>query len=267
MSTKRTHDGWELREAGPANTGITVLMLPGGLCTAEVYEDLLAEPKLAGIHLVAATVPGWGRTTAPDDVSVENYAHLIGKLAADLGADVLVGHSIGANLALEAAGLGTFGGPVVLLSPSFSRADEAKVLSVLDRLGRIPGLGRLVWSVAIKGAARDVSKRAPEARREALGADLANNDPEYCKRSTRMYFNYLDHYGSVAERLCASGSKAWVVFGDDDEIELQADERRVLEACPTVTLSTVKGTHMFIVESPSETADVILEAAGAVAGK
>lgn len=266
MSTQRTHDGWDLRESGPANAP-TILLLPGALCSGEFYEDVFAEPSLAAFHLVAATVPGFGRTKAPEDVSIENYARLTGKLAADLGAEVLVGHSYGANIAIEAAALATFTGPTVLLSASFSREDEFKILGVLDKLGRIPLLGRFIWANAPKGAASDVLKHGPENRRDVLAKDMKNNDGAYCKRSVREYFKYLDRYGNVADRLCKSGVKSWVVFGDNDEVKLQDDERAVLEACPTVKLSTVEGTHMFLIESPAQTAAVILEAVGAVAAK
>jgi hypothetical protein len=46
MSTKRTHDGWAIRESGPANAPRTVLLLPGALCSGEFYEDVFAEPAL-----------------------------------------------------------------------------------------------------------------------------------------------------------------------------------------------------------------------------
>src|SRR6478735_12384085 len=75
-TTKGTHDGWEIREAGPANAPSTVLLLPGALCSGEFYEDVFAEPTLASHRLVAATVQGFGRTKAPDDLTIENYAHL-----------------------------------------------------------------------------------------------------------------------------------------------------------------------------------------------
>ena len=64
--------------------------------------------------------------------------------------------------------------------------------------------------------------------------------------------SYLDRYKTVAPRLCKSGVKSWVVFGDNDEIGLQDHERSVLEACATVTLAKVPGTHMFLVESPAQ---------------
>jgi hypothetical protein len=66
-----------------------------------------------------------GGTPAPRDLSIENLARLTAQCAADLGCDVVVGISMGANIALEMAGSGAFSGPLVLLAPSFSRQDEA----------------------------------------------------------------------------------------------------------------------------------------------
>ena len=39
---------WELRETGPADGKPVVLLLPGGLCGAGSYAELMAEPALAG---------------------------------------------------------------------------------------------------------------------------------------------------------------------------------------------------------------------------
>jgi len=64
--------GWVRRdrcENGPADAEHTVLLLPGGMCTAVQYEELMAQPALAGIHLVAVTMPGHGGTAAPEDLS------------------------------------------------------------------------------------------------------------------------------------------------------------------------------------------------------
>ena len=58
-TTKRTHDGWELRECGPANAEHTVMLLPGGMCSGEFYEDIMAEPRsitgqyLSGVREIA----------------------------------------------------------------------------------------------------------------------------------------------------------------------------------------------------------------------
>src|SRR5437667_3396212 len=113
----RTHEllGWTLHESGPENADHTVLLLPGGLCSAAFYDDLLAEPKLRepSIRFVATTLPGHAGTSPPEDVSIESYGREAAALAAELGCDVVVGHSLGANVALEMVLAGGFGGAVV----------------------------------------------------------------------------------------------------------------------------------------------------------
>ena len=220
----------------------------------------MSEPVLASHRLIAATVPGMGRTAAPPDVTVENYAALGGKLAADLGCDVVVGHSMGARGSSSSSRFST----VVLLSPSYSAEDEEKFFRVLANIARVPLIGPVLWSVALKGMPGSMKKKFSEARRDALVADLKNNDPGYTRRSVREYFDYLHRHGEVASRLCGSGVKAWTVRGADDEVAVQPEERKTLEACPTVTwVEEPEGTHMLLVEHPDRVAKVIAEAVAA----
>src|ERR1044072_9583966 len=102
MHTVEHHEGWELRESGPPGAEHAVLLLPGALCTAAFYDDVLAQQNLseASIRFVAATLPGFGGTEPPGDLSMENYARLAGKLAAGFRCDAVVGHSLGANVAI-----------------------------------------------------------------------------------------------------------------------------------------------------------------------
>src|SRR2546426_8069198 len=123
------------------------------------------------MRLVAATVPGFGRTKPPEEISIANYAALAGKLAANLGCDVVVGHSYGANIALEMAGSKKFSGPIVLLSPSYSARDEATMFRALSRISRVPLIGPPLWALAMKGMPSAFKKQMPEARRDALVAD------------------------------------------------------------------------------------------------
>ena len=41
------------------------MLLPGGLCTAMFYAELMTEPALADIRLIAVTLPGHGGTMPP----------------------------------------------------------------------------------------------------------------------------------------------------------------------------------------------------------
>lgn len=61
----RAHNGWTVHESGSADAEHAALLLPGGLCTAAFYDDVLADPRLteAPVRFVATTVPGFGGTT------------------------------------------------------------------------------------------------------------------------------------------------------------------------------------------------------------
>jgi pimeloyl-ACP methyl ester carboxylesterase len=85
-----------------------VLLLPGGMCSAGSYGEVMAEPALARTRLVAATLPGHAGTPPPDDYSIENYARLAVELTRRVGADVVVGFSVGGSVALEIGHLGRF---------------------------------------------------------------------------------------------------------------------------------------------------------------
>ena len=99
----REHLGWVLHESGRADAEHTVLLLPGALGSEKFYDDVLAEPSIrdAPIRFVATTLPGFCGTRAPADESVESYASAASRLASDLGCDTVVGHSLGANVAIK----------------------------------------------------------------------------------------------------------------------------------------------------------------------
>ena len=252
--------GWERREHGPADARHTVLLLPGGMGTASQYEELMAEPDLAGVRLVAVTLPGHGGTPEPADLSVENYARLIAKCAADLSCDAVVGFSMGANYALEMAASGAFSGPLVLLAPSFSRRDEALFMRGIDQLGRV--LGHLPFAALMKmiGPAMKQVPVSPE-RRDALVAEMRKNHPATFQRSIHSYLRYLDRHGSVAGRLCESGVPAWIVHGERGDGGITDDERRTLGACPQIDVVTIPGASYFTpVEAPALVAKLVNEA-------
>jgi pimeloyl-ACP methyl ester carboxylesterase len=256
---------WDVRRAGPYEAAHRVLMIPGGLCTTEFYADVMAEPALAELGLVAVTMPGFGDTVAPEDVSMENYARLLAEFAVESGCDVVVGHSLGANVAIEMAAVGLFKGPLVLLSPTFSRRDEARFLAVMNVVGRVPGLGGASWAGMLKLLPKAMKRELPAHRAEALAADMAANDPATCRRIVRRYYEYLDRYPSLVPRLCEAAVPVWVVRGDHDEIGLTDGERRGLEACPHVRMVTVPDAgHAVLVEQPARVAEVVMDSVASV---
>ena len=261
MISSREHQGWELHEVGPEDASHRVLLLPGALASSAFYEDLLAEPSIcgSGIRFVATTVPGFGGTAPPDDLSMENYSRLASRLAADLSCEVVVGHSLGANVAVEMVSAGEFSGPVVLLSPSFSRKDESIFPRALDRLSRV--FGHLPYGLMLKLIGPAFGSSLPEARREVLLNELKNNDPRFVRAQTHSYLAYLDRHGSLAKRFCDASVRAWVVFGEKDDIGLTAAERELLSAAPNVTLVEIADTgHFALNNKPDQIADIVLQA-------
>jgi pimeloyl-ACP methyl ester carboxylesterase len=260
MSPSARHDGWDLRESGSDDAKHTVLLLAGAMVTGASYEDLMNEPMLseASIRVVAATLPGFGRTPYPNDLSVENLSRMATALAADLDADAVVGHSMGANIALEMAAGDGYTGSLVLVSPSFSRHDEPAFPRAFDRLASV--FGHLPWSIAVALVDKAVKLDVTDERREQVVADFKNNDPRFLAKSYRAYIRYLDRHGSVVARLCGSGAKALVVFGEHDDVKLAEQERRGLERCPRVVLRTLPGAgHMVPMERPPMVAELIVE--------
>lgn len=158
------------------------------------------------------------------------------------------------------AAAGQFSGPLLLLEPSFSRADEMKELGMVDRVGRVPGVGLLAWKAMIGGLGMFMKKELPGPRHDALVADMKRTDARFCREMVAIYFEYLDRHGSLVERLCASGVNSVVVFGDRSEVGLADDERRGLDACPNATLVDIADAgHMLMVDQAARTAELIVE--------
>ena len=253
---------WQLREDGPFDAENTVLLLPGGMCSAGSYAEVTAQPALARMRLVAATLPGHAGAPAPDDYSIESYARLTAELARKVGADVVVGFSMGAVVASEMVATGSFSGPAVLLAVSLSAKDEPAFFRAIVRLGDV--LGGLPSAVLAKGAASMV-KRIPVSaeRREELREDFRKNVPQHMRQGLREYLRWLHRHNRPAERLCAAGVPIWLVHAEKGDGGLTDDERRTLEACPHAHLVTIPGSVFFLPnEVPERIADVVLEAVG-----
>jgi len=247
---------WELREQGPADAAQTVLLLPGGMCSAGSFAEVMAEPSLAGMRLVAATLPGQAGAPPLDDSSVENYARVVSELAEQIGADIVLGFSMGAVVAVEMVVSGAFTGPVVLLGVSLSTKDEPWFFRALVRL-RAGGL--------LAKPAASMVKRIPATaeRHEELRADFRKNVSADAQQSLREYLAWLGRSEGRAQRLCDAGVPTWVVHAEKGDGGLTDEERRTLEGCPHVRLVTIPG-HVFFLpnEVPGRIADVLVQAAG-----
>jgi pimeloyl-ACP methyl ester carboxylesterase len=261
------HDGWTYREGGATEAKRTVLLLPGAFCTAVFYDEVLAEPAPVeqGVQFVAATPPGFGGNPLPPgfDMSFAAYAGLVEAEADRLGAAAIVGHSLFANVLILVAERGRFRGPLVLLSPCFSKEDEEKDVRQIGPLARIPGLGALVFRIAPRTFSSSMKGRFPPSRHDELVAEMRKNEPRAMRQLILRYFEHLDEPGpGLAQRLADSGAPASVVRGDDDEVGITEDEAAILEAAPNVTVVPIAGArHFSMTDQPEAVTQAILSAA------
>src|SRR4051812_23960386 len=255
---------WQLRESGPTDAERTVLLLPGGMCSAGSYAEVMAQPALAQTRLVAVTLPGQAGAPSPDDHSVENYARRVTELATRVGADVVVGFSMGAVVAVEMVTSGSYAGPVVLLGVSLSPTDEPAFFRAMIRSTRV--LGNLPMRVLAAGAGAMV-KRIPASpdRRSQLRADFRRNRPRDMRLALHAYLRWLHRGEGRAERLCEGGVPMWILHAEKGDGGLTDDERRTLTACPHANVVTIPGSVFFLPnEIPERIAAVICEALAAV---
>ena len=251
---------WELIESGPAGAEQTVLLLPGGMCSARSYAEVMSEPALANTRLIAVTLPGNAGTEPPQDFSIEEYARSAAELAKANHADVVVGFSMGATVAYEMVVTGAFAGPVVLLGVSLSAPDEPAFFRAIIRLGAVFGT---LPAAILKTGASSLIKRAAlsPGGRAQLQADFTNNKTGDMRQGLRAYLQWLHRDDDPARRLCDAGQAAWVVHAEHGDGGLTPHERAVLEACADVRVVTVPGRVFFLPnEVPGLVADVVVQA-------
>jgi pimeloyl-ACP methyl ester carboxylesterase len=254
--------GWETIDTGSATDDRTVLLLPGGMCGAGSWAEVMAQPSLAGLHLVAATMPGHAGAPAPADFSPAHYGRITADLARDIKADVVVGFSMGAMVAYEMAVSGAFSGPTVLLGSSFSSADEPAFFRGIANSTKV--LGTLPIRILKAGAASMVKQaKVPPERQAELKADFARNNPADIAKGLQAYMRWLADDDDRAGRLCETGLPTWVVHAEKGDGGLTPHERSVLDACPSARVVTIPG-HVFFLPNdvPGLIADLILEALG-----
>jgi pimeloyl-ACP methyl ester carboxylesterase len=256
-----TREAWERLIVGPPDADRSVLLLPGGACSARSFDLVMAEPALSGVRLVATTLPGMAGAPVSAEVSIPAVARRAGELARENACDVVVGFSYGATIALDMVLSGHFQGPVVLLGLSLTTPDESTffryVVRVSQKVGRWPMaiLFRLMPLMAR-------SAKTSERHKKDLIEDFKQNRAGDAVRVCGEYLDYIAADRNFAAELAASGSPVWVVHAEEKgDGGLTDAERATLEAAPNVTLVTIPGAVFLIPdEAPQRTAAVIADA-------
>ncbi|HET9649627.1 MAG TPA: alpha/beta hydrolase [Microlunatus sp.] len=254
-------EAWELLIAGPENANRSVLLLPGGACSARSFDVVMAEPALSSVRLVATTLPGMAGAPVTGDVSIPAMARRAAKLAEEQACDVVVGFSHGASVALDMVLSGHFRGPVVLLGLSLTTPDESRFFRYVVRASQ--KVGR--WPMAILFRLMPLmarSAKTPEEHKNELIEDFKKNRASDAVRVCGEYLDYIAADRNFAAELAASDNPVWVVHAEEKgDGGLTDAERATLEAAPNVILVRIPGAVFLIPdEAPDRTAAIIADA-------
>ena len=253
-------ESWELLTAGPSDAPRSVLLLPGGANAARSFNLVMAEPALAGVRLVATTLPGMAGAPISEDVSIPALSRRAGELAAAQRCDVVVGFSHGATVAVDMVLSGHFRGPVVLLGVSLTTEDEAAFFRGVVRASQKVGS----WPLAVLFRLMPLmakSAKTTEPHKKELIEDFKQNKARDAVRACVDYLDYIAEDRDFAAELAASGTPLWVVHAEKGDGGLTDAERAALEAAANVTLVTIPGSVFLLPdEAPRETAAAIAAA-------
>ena len=118
------------------------------------------------------------------------------RFATEESIDLIVGHSLCANVGIEIAARGRFDGKLLLLSPSLSREDEEDDLRSLDDASHTPVIGTLVWLGINPTLKRGIRGRLPDARFDELLAEMKRNPRSANRAQVVAFFAHLAAHGA-----------------------------------------------------------------------
>lgn len=269
LGTERRSGAFELFERAPEGRAAEkrVLLLPGGFCTALSYIDLVAEPALkeAGITTLAANPPGFAANAPPTGFthSTTAYAELVEGLAESEGLDLLVGHSLCANVLIEVAARGIHAGPVVLLGPCLRYRNEYRGVRLLRRLEIFPPLARRAYASMSKDLHRSMAGLIRPDRLDLIADDMQRTPPEQNRAVINGYFDHIKQYGTLANRLADATGEVHYVRGDAESVGFDREDVVKIVAQENVVTHTIENSdHFTMLDNPSAVAELIVGAAG-----
>jgi pimeloyl-ACP methyl ester carboxylesterase len=241
-----------------------VLLLPGGFCTALSYIDLV--DLLGSAHTTLAANPPGFRTNAPPDeftYSTTEYAELIEQLAIDEKLDLLVGHSLSANILIEVAARENYAGPVVLLGPCLRVKNEYRGVRVLRRLERVPPLARRAYKSTSESFHESMAGLIRPERLDLIVTDMQLTPPEQNRAVINGYFEHLEKYGTLANRLADAKGEIHYVRGDAESVGFDRDDiRRIVDQENIETHTIENADHFTMLDSPKAVAELIARVLG-----
>jgi len=248
------------RRAGPST--VTALLCDGIVCDGFIYKYLWDD--LARFVSVAHwNYRGHGRSALPSDpdrISVEDHGADLDSVRRHIGDPpvVLIGHSFGTQVALEAFRLRPRGvKAIVFLCGSYGRITHtfkntallAELLpSITDFVGKHPKLARGLWSrIPARAAVRIARFTGDVDARSLRPADLEPYFQHVAHVDFSMFLRMLTLAGehSAEDMLPNLDVPVLIVAGDRDSFTPAAISRGMAEVIPRAELLMIPGaTHV-----------------------
>jgi pimeloyl-ACP methyl ester carboxylesterase len=265
MLQQREQNGWLLVENIPTQTKHKILLLPGLQGSDLVFQKLLNSDFLAneGVHVIAGNPPAFKGLAVPADFnfSIESFATLVEKIAAEEKIDVIVGHSFAANVLIEVAARKIFKRKLVLISPSLTRDSETKELLMLDSVSRKPLLSGIMWYVTYMMMESIFKPYFDDKNALASVVKDGKKIPRDIGRKTLLgYFDHIDKHTNLTKRLLQTEIPITYIRGSQDDIKFSVENKKMLESSPLIRCREIEGArHFAMLDKPNEVATVILK--------
>jgi pimeloyl-ACP methyl ester carboxylesterase/quercetin dioxygenase-like cupin family protein len=242
-----------------AGDGLPIVLVHG-LGLSGALWNRMRDTLGSGYRLVLVDLRGAGRSRELErsDLSLGRWADDLGEVVRGLELDrpVLVGHSLGANIALKHA-LERPGevGALVLLGAEANLSNLApRMLAAAERIESV-GLETWVdqfWSKNPPFSQASL-RRDPSILDEYRERLLENDEVDYVRQCRA-----IASAESLADRLAGVAQPVLVVVGADDDRTLPEHGRRLAQAMPRARLVELAGVgHTIPLEAAAETARAI----------
>lgn len=258
LGKERQSGAFQLFERGSGEK--RVLLLPGGFCTARSYIDVVEPLEAAGLTVLAANPPGFATNQPPPGFTyaTTEYAELIEELAEVEQLDLLVGHSLSANILIEVAARGNYTGPVVLLGPCLRVKNEYRGVRVLRRLEFAPPLARRAYRSMSADFHRSMAGLIRPDRLDLIVNDMQRTPPEQNRAVINGYFDHLEKYGTLAARLADATGEIHYVRGDAESVGFDRDDIRRIVAQENIETHTIENSdHFTMLDNPAAVVELI----------
>ena len=259
--------------AGSASSDKAIIFLHGLASNASRWRELITNLTLKDdCYLLAMDLRGHGRSMTYDHYDRADWCSDVNKLMDEMAKDtILVGHSMGAQIALDLASQDpTRLHGLLLIDPVFPQA----LTGVLKKVARLRwvvaavtiflrlihrlGLGRKTYPY------RDLQKLDLETR------DYLNQNPD--KNIADLYMNpfsdleyiplvnYLQDQFEVTRKLPALDNittPVMVLLSSGASTSDVGTNRKILNTIPELEIKTIEADHWLLTEKPLEARDVI----------